>query len=112
MSFFDWMIGLGMASPILNPQLTGEEQYFESYTLSADLTDGSFLLYQILFSNFGFGDGSGICRILHVPKDGQGINRKVKVSNTEWNYNSTTDRLQVGKCAVQQSSKVEIFGSV
>ena len=49
---FAWMIGLGMASPVLKPQLTGEEHYSESYTLSADLSDGSFVLFQTLFFNF------------------------------------------------------------
>ena len=55
MLFFAWMIGLGMATPILKPQMSSEERYSESYTLSADLSDGSFVLFQVLFFNFGFG---------------------------------------------------------
>ena len=112
MWFFTWMIGQGMATPVLQPQLTGEEQYFESYTLSADLSDGSFLLFQILFSNFGFGDGNAVCRVLYAPLEGQGLNRKKKYSNTEWVYESTTDRLEVGPCIVQQSSGVQVSAMV
>ena len=112
MLFFAWIIGLGMATPILQPQLTSEERYSESYTLSADLSDGSFVLFQVLFFNFGFGDGNAGCRILYVPKGGQGINRKAKYSNTEWNYNSTVDRLEVGTCVLQQSSMMQISGTV
>ena len=112
MLFFAWIIGLGMATPILQPQLTSEERYSESYTLSADLSDGSFVLFQVLFFNFGFGDGNAGCRILYVPKAGQGINRKEKYSNTEWNYNSTADRLEVGTCVLQQSSMLQVSGTV
>ena len=112
MWFLAWIIGLGMATPILKPQLTGEEQYSESYTLSADLSDGSFLLFQILFSNFGFGDGNAGCRILYVPKEGNGINRKEKYSNTQWTYNQGADRLEVGTCVIEQGSTVSITGNV
>ena len=112
MWFFAWMIGLVMATPVLQPQLTGEEQYFESYTLSADLSDGSFLLFQILFSNFGFGDGNAACRVLYVPKDGQGINLKKKYSSDEWTYDGSQDRLEVGGCIVQQSSGVKVSAMV
>ena len=112
MLLFAWMIGLVMATPVLQPQLTGEEQYSESYTLSADLSDGSFLLFQTLFFNFGFGDGNAACRILYVPKNGQGMNRKEKYSKSEWEYNAKTDRLEVGTCAIQQSSTIEITGDI
>ena len=112
MLFFAWIIGLGMATPILQPQLTGEERYSESYTLSADLSDGSFLLFQVLFFNFGFGDGNAACRILYAPKEGQGINRKEKYSSTDWTYNSTADRLEVGTCVIQQSSVIQLSGTV
>ena len=112
MLFFALMIGLGMATPILQPQISSGERYSESYTLSADLSDGSFLLFQILFFNFGFGDGNAACRILYVSKEGQGINRKEKYSNTEWVYTSATDRLEVGPCVVQQSSRVQISATV
>ena len=69
-------------------------------------------MFQILFFNFGFGDGNAACRILHVPKEGKGINRKEKYSDSEWSYNSAMNRLEVGTCAIQQSSKVNISAAV
>ena len=112
MLLFAWIIRLGLATPVLQPQLTGEEQYSESFTLSADLSDGSFVLFQTLFFNFGFGDGNAACRILYVPNGGQGLNRKEKYSGSEWSYNATKDRLEVGTCSMQQSTKLEIKGVV
>ena len=103
---------MAFATPILSPQFSSEEQFAETFTIVADNDDGSFLLFQILFTNLGFGDGGGGCRLMYVPKDGKGINQKEQFSKSEWKYHDNQRLLEAGPCSIQQGGDVRFSGKV
>jgi hypothetical protein len=103
---------VALAAPILSPQITGDEKFGENYTLVTKLDDGSFVLFQILFSNVGFGDGGGGCRMLYVPKDQTGINRRMQFDSDEWNYQTSSDQLTAGSCSIRQDGAVYFSGNI
>ena len=75
------------AAPSFQPNFTDDETFSESFTAVADLRDGTYILLQLLFSNAGFGDYKGACRILIVPKDSEGYNASINVGTKEWKGN-------------------------
>jgi len=106
------LLAVAKAGPILLPDMTNEEQFGETYTMVADLSDGSFLLFQILFSNVGFGDGGGGCRLMYVPKGKDGINRKEQFSSSEWTYTESTKELKAGTCSIREYNGVRFSAEV
>ena len=72
------------AEPSFQPNFTTDETFSESFTAVADLRDGTYILLQLLFSNAGFGDYKGACRVLVVPKGSEGYNASVNVGSNAW----------------------------
>ena len=94
----------GQRPHILRPQLLKSESYGESFTAVAELSDGTYVLAQYVFTNAGFGDGKGACRALVVRPGQPGVNDAVRVSRDKWNYSESEYRLTVDQC---QLSAVE-----
>ena len=107
-------VSLGLSKPILAqdlllPRSTGNEAYSESFTLLADLDDGSYVLLQYLFTNAGLGDEKAGCRGLIVPPTGKGFNEGAQFDRDEWSYDSKTKALKVGDCVLQERAKSLTF---
>ncbi len=100
-------VSLGLSEPILAqdlllPRSTGNEAYSESFTLLADLDDGSYVLLQYLFTNAGLGDEKAGCRGLIVPPTGKGFNEGAQFDRDEWSYDGKAKALKVGDCVLQE----------
>ena len=88
----------GQRPHILRPQLLKSESYGESFTAVAELSDGTYVLAQYVFTNAGFGDGKGACRALVVRPGQPGVNDAVRVSRDKWSYSESEYRLTVDQC--------------
>ena len=79
-----------------------EERYAETVTLSARLTDGSYLMLQAMLTNGGIGDEKPACRILYVSPKGVATNQVNR--DGDWRYLSGQKRLELSSCRIQASS--------
>lgn len=98
-----------LAQDLLLPRSTGNEAYSESFTLLADLEDGSYVLLQYLFTNAGLGDEKAGCRGLIVPPTGKGFNEGAQFNRDEWTYDSKNKSLTVGACVLQERAGALTF---
>ena len=93
---------IGVGTPVLQPQLTGEEQYSESYTLSADLSDGSFVLFFRPFLTLVLGMEMRLVGFYMYRREDRGsIEKRKFVQN---GVTMPPNHLEVGTCSIQQST--------
>ena len=95
------------AAQSFQPVFTDDESFSESFTAVADLRDGTYILLQLLFSNAGFGDYKGACRVLVVPKGSKGHNASVHVGSKEWEANAKS--VSVDSCALRTEGATTSF---
>lgn len=85
------------------PNPISDESYGESFTAIADLSDGSYVLLQYVFTNAGFGDGKAACRGLVVRPGEPGENAALRVDRDEWSYSKEGSQLKVGACVLSSA---------
>lgn len=84
---------------LLKPVLLNDEFYSETFTLFADLNDGSYVYAQIGVSNIGPGDQKGLCRIMVFHPQEKTINHSIIVDRSKWSYQAQPNpSLKVGRC--------------
>ena len=88
---------------IFRLDLSDEESYAESYTLSARLDSGAYLLLQAMIMNGGIGDEKPGCRILYVPHQGTGINEVNR--DGDWVQSKPDGKLRLSSCVLKQTSQ-------
>lgn len=86
------------------PNPLSDESYGESFTAIADLSDGSYVLLQYVFTNAGIGDGKAACRGLVVRPGKKGENSAIRVDRDEWSYTKEGNRLTVDHCVLSSTA--------
>jgi hypothetical protein len=104
---FLFLLQNSYAAPSFQPFFTDDEGFSESFTAIADLRDGTYILVQLLFSNAGFGDYKGACRVLIVPKDAKGYNKSINVGSKEWTANAKN--VSVETCSLRTEGATTSF---
>ena len=107
LSIFSFLLNTASATPSFQPMFTDDESFSESFTAVADLKDGTYILLQLLFSNAGFGDYKGACRVLVVPKGSKGYNTSVHVGSKEWTADAK--KVTVDSCTLQTEGATVSF---
>lgn len=88
------------ASTSFSPTPTTDETYGESFTIIAEMSDHTYLLFQFLFSNAGVGDRKAACRLMLRANDRPLEQYGRRFDEEEWRYIATGNRLQVGECSL------------
>lgn len=98
------LVGLAMSTvnaQTLKPTFTDSERFGETFTASFLGEDDSVFLFQYIFSNAGFGNKKGGCRLLAIPKGTSGKNFAKRVDKDGWQYVAAQRKLKVGTCALE-----------
>lgn len=101
-----WILLLWLLTPAfasagpakMKPRFIDEESFGETYTAVADLSDGTYILLQYVFTNAGFGDEKAACRALVIPPGRKGQNAAERFDSDEWHHKAGGNRLVVGRC--------------
>lgn len=96
---------------IFKPSFTSSERFGETYTASFLGDDSSVFLFQFIFSNAGFGDRKGACRLLAIPKGTQGKNFAARFDSDEWAFDANKNRLNVGGCSLSGKDNSVVFST-
>jgi hypothetical protein len=94
---------------VLKPQLVGDESFSHTFTVIADLEDGTYVQVQLAISNVGAGDGNGACRILVVEPKRDAWTTAKKLDRDEWRWEAgPPETLVMGPCTATIGSSMVI----
>ena len=99
----------GLAKEPFKPKPINVESYAESFTSIVDLSDGTYVLLQLLITNAGIGDQKAACRALLVRPGSKAINSAHRVSRDDWSYSKQDGALYVDKCSLSSLGKKTDF---
>lgn len=94
---------------VFKPSFTNSERFGETYTASFLGDDNSVFLFQFVFSNAGFGDRKGGCRLLAIPEGTKGQNFAARFDSDEWAFDANKNQLNVGACSLSAKDNLVIF---
>lgn len=98
----------GAALP-LQPTMLDLERYAETFTVIADLADGSYLQLQLAISNLGLGSAKGACRALLVPPVGAPWTAARSWRRSDWSYTATKHpALAIGDCTARAGEQLTV----
>ena len=93
----------------LKPVLLNDEFYSETFTIFADLNDGSYVYAQVGVSNIGPGDQKGLCRIMIFHPLKKTVNHSVIVDRSKWFYQAKPNpTLKVGTCELSLTKNQQL----
>jgi len=94
------------ANPPLQPAKLSEDEYAETFTFVADLSDGTYLQVQFTITNLGPGDGTGVCRALAKRPKEPAWSSSERVGSKGWNFRVEGEDqvLQVGPCSARSGA--------
>ncbi len=94
---------VAVAGAALEPTLSPNDNYGESFTFIGDLDDGTFVLVQMSVTNIGPGARTGICRASVLRPGQRAWTPQKKVGEKEWGYDAGTSTLKVGPCSARSA---------
>ena len=92
--------------PNLEPKLLSTESYGETFSLVADLDDGTYVQAQIAFSNIGPGDHHGACRFMIIRPGQPTWTAAQRFDRDEWR--SAANVLRVGPCRLDAAEELKL----
>ncbi len=103
------MPAAALAAHPLELRLDSAESFSQSFTVIADLEDGTYVQIQLGISNLGFGDGKGVCRVLVVEPGQKPWTAAEKVDRDEWLFTTKpVPQLRIGTCTAWSGRFLQI----
>lgn len=88
------------------PQLASPESFAETFSIIADLDDGTYIQVQVAVTNAGFGSGKGGCRLVILAPGQKAFAARASLSREEWSYKAPTNTLDMGPCKLTGDDKL------